>query len=88
MTTPNKEAFEAWYNHRFANATPNAIEHGAEDMEEAYLAACAEKDKVIAELVEALTQIKNRRGSTGLGAVGMTAEIAEHALTKHEAQGE
>ena len=42
-----REEFQKWYNRRFANGNPDpeAIQHGQEDMFEAFQAATAEAEK-------------------------------------------
>ena len=49
--------FQKWYNRRFANGSPDpeAIQHGQEDMFEAYQAATAEAEKY-REVLEIFTR--------------------------------
>ncbi len=69
MTTPNKvrEAFEAWAAKNIAefypdkHDTPNDMDYLNSEVQKAwhgYQAACADRDKVIAELVELIADIE------------------------------
>jgi hypothetical protein len=86
----NREAFEAWATNETLGINMALNVSHVTCARKAYLAACAEKDKVIAELVEALKAIRDHQGGLikGMPHLSTTWFIANQALTKHEAQGE